>query len=137
MIHFPRAVFFENSLCTLEFNILVKMLHVLGTIQTMGFFSGVLLLHALQQFNRGDNACATSLTLRGEVRLARLMCFMSGSSSMAKDTLLLRSNKDYPCYGALRAQCAHYSYDVTIGVGKLSEPPRILLRTYARRHVRC
>ena len=43
---------------------------------------------------------------------------------MAKYTLLLRSNKDYPCYGALRgAQCAHYSYDVTIGVDKLSEPP--------------
>ena len=32
-------------------------------------------------------------------------------------------NKVYPCYGALRAQYAHYSYDVTIGVGELSEPP--------------
>ena len=46
------------------------------------------------------------------------------------------SNNTYPCYGALRAQCGHYSYDVTIGVGKLSDP-RILLRTYARRHIRC
>ena len=53
---------------------------------------------------------------------------------MAKDTLLLRSNKVYPCYGALRAQCAHYSYDVTIGVGKLSEPPYFIahVRTTSR-----
>ena len=55
---------------------------------------------------------------------------------MAKDTLLLRSNNVYPCYGALPPQCGHYSYDVTIGVGKLSDP-RILLRTYVRRHIRC
>ena len=84
----------------------------------------------------GANACATSLTLRRVVRLARLMCSISESSSMAKDTLLLRSNNVYPCYGALPPQCGHYSYDVTIGVGKLSDP-RILLRTYVRRHIRC
>ena len=30
----------------------------------------------------GANACATSLTLRREVWLARLMCYMSGSSSI-------------------------------------------------------
>ena len=53
---------------------------------------------------------------------------------MAKDTLLLLSNKDYPCYGDLRAQCAHYSYDVTIGVGNLVNPPYIIahVRTTSR-----
>ena len=31
------------------------------------------------------------------------------------------SNNVYPCYGALRAQCGHYSYDVTIGGSYLRE----------------
>ena len=53
---------------------------------------------------------------------------------MAKDTLLLRSSNIYLCYGALHAQCACYSYDVTIGVGKLSEPPYIIAHVRTTSH---
>ena len=42
MIQFARAVFSENSLCTLEFSILVKMLHIFGHNTDSVIFSGVL-----------------------------------------------------------------------------------------------
>ena len=42
MIQFARAVFSENSLCTLEFSILVKMLHNIFGHNTDCDFSGAL-----------------------------------------------------------------------------------------------
>ena len=44
-------------------------------------------------------------------------------------------NNVYPCYGALRAQCVHYSCDVTIGVGKLSEPLYIIAHVRTTSHM--
>ena len=41
MIQFARAVFSENSVCTLEFSILVKMLHIFGHNTDSVIFSGV------------------------------------------------------------------------------------------------